>query len=328
MPEPTRRQFATGAAAALLAPAAAPTAFAQRAWPDGQTVKVIVPFPPGGATNLVGRIVADKLAEAWRSPTVVENVPGAGTNLGNDRIAKGPADGSMMLIMSPPLVNNQFLFAKLSYDPEKDFIPLALVAMVPNLLCVRKDLPVDSVADLIAYAKGNPGKLNCASAGIGTSVHLSAELFKRMTGVEMAIVQYRGSGPALTDIVSGNVDLVFDNIGAIVSLARAGQVKALGITKLERSPVAPEYPPVADTIPGFETTSWTGVGVKEGTPREICDIIERDTLAFCRDQTVRERFAAVGIETVGMGAADFTKWLAGERVKWGKLITEQKIRVE
>jgi tripartite-type tricarboxylate transporter receptor subunit TctC len=193
---------------------------------------------------------------------------------------------------------------------------------------VRKDLPVNSVVELIAYAKANPGKLNYASSGVGTTVHLSAELFKRMAGVEMAHVPYRGSAPALNDLLGQNVDLMFDNITSIIPQARAGTVKPLGITTLQRTPLAPEYAPVADTLPGYETISWSGVGVRAGTPQAICDKIEADTRTVCQDPILRERLAGLVAETVGSGSGEFAALIAAERAKWGKLITELKVRVE
>ena len=196
----TRRAFTTGLAAASVAPMAG-VACSQPAYPAGLTVKFVVPFPAGGAQDIVGRVIADRLGALWKVPTIVENVPGAGGNIGIDRVAKGPTDGTQVLIVPPGLATNQFLYNRLAYDPDKDFVLLGLVATVANLLCVRKDLPVNSVAELIAHAKANPGKLNYASSGIGTTVHLSAELFKRTAGVEMVHVAYRGSAPALNDLV-------------------------------------------------------------------------------------------------------------------------------
>lgn len=324
----SRRTFSMGATSGALALAIPSQGIAQQTYPAGQTVRFIVPFPAGGATDLGGRLIADRLSQIWKSPTIVENVPGAGTNIGNDRVAKGPTDGSMVLIMAPPMVVNQFLFSKLSYSPEADIIPVSNVARVPNLLCVRKDLPVGSVADLIAYGKANPNKLNCATAGIGTSVHLSSELFKQMTGLQYANVHYRGSAPAINDLVSGSVDFIFDNIGAIINLARAGAVKPIAITSLERSKLAAEYPTVAETLPGFETASFTGVGVKSGTPREICEVIEKGCLALAKDPTVVERFASLGVETVPMGMSEYQDWIAAERAKWGKIITAMNIKVD
>jgi tripartite-type tricarboxylate transporter receptor subunit TctC len=323
----SRRAFLAGAAAAGVCPAPNP-ARAQQSYPAGLTVKFIVGFPAGGAQDIVGRAIADRLGALWNVPTVVENVAGAGGNLGMDRVAKGPTDGTQICIVPPGIATNQFLYARMPFDPEKDIVPLGMVASVPNLLCVRKDLPVSSVADLVAYAKANPGKLNYASSGIGTTVHLSAELFKRMTGIEMTHVAYRGSAPALNDLVGQSVDLMFDNITSIIGQARGGAVKPLGITLPQRSTLAPEYPAVADTVPGYATTSWTGVGVRAGTPKEICDRIEADTKTICQDPLLRERLAGLVAETVGMNAAEATSYIASERSKWGKLITDLKVRVE
>jgi tripartite-type tricarboxylate transporter receptor subunit TctC len=203
-----------------------------------------------------------------------------------------------------------------------------MVASVPNLLCVRKDLPANSVAELIAYAKANPGTLNYASSGNGTTIHLSAELFKSMTGVDMVHVAYRGSAPALNDLVGQKVDLMFDNITSIIGQARAGSVKPLAITLGQRSSLAPEYPPIADTLPGYSTTSWTGVGVRAGTPKEICDKIEAGTRAICQDPLLKERLAGLVAETVGTNAVDTTAYIASERQKWGKLITDIKLKLE
>src|SRR5262245_55607738 len=322
----TRRAFVAGAAASGLIPAA-DLARAQQGYPAGLTVKFLVGFPAGGAQDIVGRVIADRLGALWKVPTVVENIAGAGGNLAMDRIAKGPADGTQVCIIPPGIATNQFLYSRMPFDPEKDIIALGMVASVPNLLCVRKDLPVNSVAELIAYAKANPGKLNYASSGNGTTIHLSAELFKRMAGVDMVHVAYRGSAPALNDLVGQSVDLMFDNITSIIGQARPGAVKPLGITLTKPSSLAPEYVPIAATLPGYETTSWTAVGVRAGTPKEICDKIEADTRTICQDPMLRERLAALVAETVGSSAAEFTDFIAAERAKWGKLITDLKIRV-
>jgi tripartite-type tricarboxylate transporter receptor subunit TctC len=320
----TRRTFATGLAAAGLVPG---LARAQQDYPAGLTVKFIVGYPPGGGQDVVGRIVADRMGALWKVPTIVENVAGASANLGMDRVAKGHTDGSQILIVPPNISTNQFMFARMPFNPETDIIPLSLVASLPNLLCVRKDLPVNSVPELIAYCKANPGKLNCASPGIGTTVHLSAELFKRMAGVEWATVHYRGSAPALNDLVGQKTDLMFDNITSIINQARAGGVKPIGITTLGRFPLAPEFVPVADTLPGFDTISFSGVGVRTGTPKAICDRIEADTRTICKDPLLRERLTGLVAETVGSTAAEFAAFIASERAKWGKLIADAKIRV-
>lgn len=323
----TRRRFASGVAA-LAAASPLARAVAQTPYPSGQTIKFIVGFAPGGAQDIFGRVVADRLGALWNTPTVVENVAGAGGNLAMDRVAKGSTDGTQIMIIPPGLSTNQFLYSKISFDPEKDLIPLSQTATLGNLLCVRKDLPVNTVAELIAYAKANPGKLNYASSGVGTTVHLSAELFKKAAGVEMAHVAYRGSAPALNDLLGGQVDLIFDNITSIIGHARSGNVKALGITTAKRSSLAPEFPAVAETVPGYETTSWSGVGVRAGTPKEICDKIEADTRKICTDPVLKQRFASLIADPIGSTAVEFAQFVVAERVKWGKLIGDIKLKLE
>ena len=322
----SRRIFTGGLASAGVTSAV--PARAQAAWPAGQSLKFIVGFPAGGAQDIVGRIIADRMGALWNVPTIVENVSGAGGNLGLDRVAKGPADGTQILIVPPGFANNQYLYGRMPFDPEKDIIPLGQVASIPNLLCVKKDLPVTSVAELIAYAKANPGKLNCASSGIGTTIHLSAELFKKMTGCDIVIVHYRGSAQLMNDLLSGTIDMVFDNIPSIIEQARTGNVKPLAVSTMKRSTIAPEYPTVADAVPGYDTTSWIGVGVRAGTPKAICDTIEAGTKAICQDAILKQRLAGLVSESVESSAAEFSTYVAAERVKWGKLITDLKIKVE
>lgn len=323
----TRRAFTAGMATTAAALPLA-RAGAQAAYPGGQTIKFVVGFTPGGAQDIFGRVVADRLGALWNTPTVVENVSGAGGNLAMDRVAKGPTDGTQIMILPPGIATNQFLYSKQPFDPEGDLVPLSQVATLGNLLCVRKDLPVNSVAELIAYAKANPSKLNFASSGVGTTVHLSAELFKRMAGVEMTHVAYRGSAPALNDLLGGQVDLMFDNVTSIIGHARSGAVKGLGITTAKRTPLAPEFPAVSETVPGYDTTSWSGVAVRKGTPKEICDTIEAGARKICQEAFVKEKFAALVAEPVGSSAAEFAQFVKEERVKWGKLITDIKLKIE
>ncbi len=322
----TRRTFSAGA---LAAGVASPSiARAQQAYPAGLQVRFVVGFPAGGAQDIVGRIVADRLGALWGVPTVVENVAGAGGNIAMDRVAKGPNDGTQIMIVPPGFATNQFLYSRMPFDPEKDIIPLGYVASIPNLMCVKKGLPVNTVAELIAYAKANPGKLNYASTSVGTTTHLSGALFAKMTDTNIVVVHYRGSAPAMNDLLSGNVDLIFDNIASIIPQARAGTVKALGITTAKRSPFAPEYPPIGDTVKGYDTTSWVGVGVRAGTPKAICDKIEEGVKIICKDKLLVDRLATLVSEPVGTGAAEFAKFVAAERATWGKLIAEQKIKAE
>ncbi len=328
----TRRTFTQGAinfsAASVGLRMAATNAHAQDAYPAGRTIRIIVPFPPAGAADIVGRLMADRLANKWKGTVLVENVPGGGANIGIDRVAKGPADGTQILIIPPNITTNPFLFDKLPYNAETDIIALSQVTSFPNLLCVRQDLPVNSVAELIAYAKANPGKLNYASSGVGTTIHLSGELFKNMTGIQMTHIPYKGSAPAVNDLLGGQVDLMFDNLPSIIAHARAGKVKPLGITTLKRSPTAPEFIPIADTVPGYAAGSWFGVGVKAGTPQPIQDLIEATVREACTEPMVKERLAGLQAETIGSSRTEFAAFIASERGRWGKLITDLNIKGE
>src|SRR5262245_26228337 len=321
----TRRAVSGGILATGLMPMSAVQA--QRRFPGDQTVKVIVGFPAGGSQDNVGRILAERLSAYWGgAPVVVENVPGAGSNIAFDRVAKGAADGTQILIVPPPLTTNEFLYAKISYDPVKDFIPLGLVVTFPNLLCVRNSLAVKTMAELIAYGKANPGKLNYGSTGIGTSPHLASEMLKRMAGIDFATVHHRGSAPTINSLLSEAVDFAMDNTTSITPHARAGTIRALGITTLKRWPLGEEYVPIADTLPGYEALSFTAVAVRAGTPKEICDSIETAVVAICKEPGFRERMAGMLAEVVGSGASEVGTFLAAERAKWGKLITDLGIR--
>jgi tripartite-type tricarboxylate transporter receptor subunit TctC len=321
----SRRTVAKGLTAAALLPLARP-ALAQTAYPGNQTIKMVVPYPAGGATDVIGRIFADRLQAMWHTSVIVENIAGAAGSIGMDRIAKGPTDGTQILVVPPQISINQFLYAKLAFDPEKDLIPIAQVASLPNILVVRKGLEVNSVKELIAYAKANPGKLNYASSGNGTTIHLSAELFKRMAGVEMNHIPYRGSAPAVNDLVGGQVDLMFDNATSIIGQVRGGTVKPLGVTTLARSPLLPDLAPVAETLPGYDTSSWFGIGVRAGTPNEIIDKIQQSVRAAAQEPIVKERMAAVIADPVVSDRKTFGEFVIAERKKWGTLITDLKIR--
>jgi len=319
----SRRVFSKGLTAAALLPITR-TALAQD-YPGTHNIKVVVPYPAGGATDVIGRIIADRLGVLWHTTLVVENISGAAGSIGMDRIAKGPSDGSQILIVPPQIAINQFLYAKLAFDPEKDLVPIAQIASLPNILVVRKDLAVGSVKDLIAYAKANPGKLNYASSGTGTTVHLSAELFKHMVGVEMNHIPYKGSAPAVNDLVAGQVDLMFDNATSIIGQVQGGTVKALGVTSLKRSPLLPDLPAVAETVPGYDTASWFGVGVRTGTPEAIIKKIEESVHAVTQEAVVKERMAKVIADPVVSDRKIFGDFVVAERKKWGKLITDLKL---
>jgi tripartite-type tricarboxylate transporter receptor subunit TctC len=323
----TRRTTLAGiAAAGVFSPA---IVRAQGAYPAGQTIKMVVPYPAGGATDIVGRVVADALAEVWKVTIVVENISGAAANVGMDRVAKGPTDGTTLFVVPPQIAINQFLYSKLSYDPEKDLVPVSQVSGFSNLLCVKKGMTdIKTVQDLIDFAKKNPGKLNFASSGNGTTIHLSAELFKRMVGIDMVHVAYRGSALALQDLVGGQVDLMFDNLPSIYPQAKEGNVRGLAVTQPTKSRFAPEYPTVAETVPGYDVQSWFGIGVRSGISAEIVKKIETDVVAVCKTATVRDRLNKVGMETIGSSQAEFGQWIEIERKRWGNLIGELKLKVD
>jgi tripartite-type tricarboxylate transporter receptor subunit TctC len=277
---------------------------------------------------VIGRIVAERLQAMWRANVIVENISGAAGSIGMDRVAKGPTDGSQILVVPPQIAINQFLYSKLAFDPERDLLPVAQVARLPNILVIRKSLEANTVKDFIAYAKANPGKLNYASAGNGTTSHLSAELMKRMTGIELNHIPYRGSAPAANDVVAGQVDLMFDNATSIIGQVRGGGVKALGVTSLNRSPLLPDMPAVSETVAGYDTASWFGIGVRAGTPDEIVDRIEQGVRAATQEAAVKERFATLIADPVLSDRKSFGAFVAAERKKWGALITDLKLRIE
>jgi tripartite-type tricarboxylate transporter receptor subunit TctC len=324
----SRRTLGKGLLAAAMVPAAR-TARAQGSWPGNLTIKLVVPYPAGGATDVIGRIAADRLAAMWHTNVIVENIAGAAGSIGMDRVAKGPTDGSMLLMVPPQIAINQYLYAKLAFDPEKDLVPIAQIASLPNILVVKKQLAeVNSVNDLIAYAKANPGKLNYASSGNGTTIHLSAELFKSMTGTSMNHIPYRGSAPAVNDLLGGQVDLMFDNATSIIGQVRGNTVKTLGVTSLKRSPLLPDLPAVSETVPGYDTASWFGIGVRAGVPAGVIEKVEEGARALAQEAVVKERLAAVIADPVVSDRKTFGAFVEAERKKWGTLIKELNIKLD
>ena len=294
-------------------------------YPGSRAIRLVVPFPPAGATDIIGRLWAEKIGQLWGVNIVVENKPGAGGNIGTEQVARGEQDGSQLLIVSVGMATNQYLYPRLTYDPVADFRPVSLLALVPNLLVAGKHVPANTVAELIAHAKANPGKLSFGSSGVGTSVHLSGELFKRMAGVDMVHVPYRGTAPATQDLIGGRIELIFDNITQAVTHVRAGSIKALGITTARRSPVAPEFAPVADTLPGFDVSSWFAIFAPKGAPDAVVEKLHADTVRVMADPQMRERMAQLGAETVAGSPAELAAFLRAEMDKWGRLITDAKI---
>jgi tripartite-type tricarboxylate transporter receptor subunit TctC len=314
-----RRLVLGGLAGALAAPA---IGSAQSAWPKSGTIRLIVPFPPAGATDVIGRIVAEKLSASWGNQIVIENKGGAGGNIGTDQAAKSAPDGNTILVVSVGMATNPFLYKSLSYDPVRDFEPVTLLAMVPNILITPPNHPAKDIAEFVAMAKKDGGKMSFGSSGIGTSVHLSGELFNKLTGAKMVHVPYRGTAEAKNDLMAGRLDCIFDNITAALPQARGGQVKALGITTAKRSALAPELPPVNETVPGFDVSSWFALFVPKGTPAAIVAKMNADAKAALADASVADRLGKLGAEIVGSSPAELAAFLKSESDKWGSLIRE------
>ncbi len=315
-------RFAAGLVAVVAASLfAASLAFAQAAYPS-KPIRMVVPFPPGGTTDILARAVAQKLTEAWSQQVIVDNRPGAGGNIGSDLVAKAPPDGYTLLMGTVGThAINPSLYARMPYDAQKDFAPVILVAGVPNVLEVNPSLPVHTVQELIAYARANPGKLNFASSGNGTSIHLSGELFKAMTGVKMTHVPYKGSAPALADLVGGQVQLMFDNLPSSLGLIKGGKLRAIAVTSTARSSALPDVPTIAESgLPGYEASSWFGVLAPARTPPAIVDKLNAAIGAWLASPEAKEKLASQGAVAAGGTPADFARYIASETVKWAKVV--------
>jgi tripartite-type tricarboxylate transporter receptor subunit TctC len=291
-------------------------------------VRWVVPFTPGAGTDTTARLVAQRLSERFGQQFVIENKPGAGTNIGTEAVINAPADGYTLLLVSPANAINATLYRKLAFDFRRDMVPVAAIMTVPNVMDVTPSLPVRTVAEFIAYAKAHPGKINMASAGTGTSVHLSGELFKAMAGVDLVHVPYRGSGPALNDVIAGQVDLIFNNMPSSISLVQSGKVRALAVTTATRSDLWPDVPTVAETVPGYEASAWYGLGVPKGTPPEIVATLNRAVNELLADPQMRTRLAELGGTLLPGSPEDFSRLIADETDKWGKLITSLRLSAD
>jgi tripartite-type tricarboxylate transporter receptor subunit TctC len=293
-------------------------------------IKLIVPFPAGGTTDIVARTIGQELTKTWGQQVIVENRPGAGGNIGSEAVAKAPADGYTLLMGTVGTHGiNASVYKKLPYDAVKDFAPITLATSVPNILVVHPALPVKSVKELIAYAKANPGKLNFASSGNGTSIHLAGELFKTMTGVQMTHVPYKGSAPALTDLLGGQVQLMFDNMPSALPHVKTGKLRALAVTAAKRSPATPDLPTIAESgVPGFEATSWFGLLAPAGTPKEIVTKLNKEVVRILKTPDVKERLLAQGAEPVGNSPEQFAGHIKAEIVKWRKVVEVSGAQVD
>ena len=316
-------------ALALLLVAVSSAVWAQGTWPS-RPIRFIVPFPPGGATDILARAAAQKLTEAWGQSVVVDNRPGAGGNIGSELVAKAAPDGYTLEMgtVGTHAINSS-LYAKMPYDHVKDFTPIILVAGVPNVLEVNPELPVHSVAELIAYAKANPGKLNFASSGSGTSIHLSGELFKVMAGVQMTHIPYKGSAPAMQDLLGGQVQLMFDNLPPSLPQIKAGKLRALAVTTATRAPALPDVPTIAEAgLPGYESSSWFGLLAPTGTPRDIVVKLNAEIASWLATPEAREKLTAIGAIAMGGTPEDFARHIAAETTKWAGVVKASGAKVD
>jgi tripartite-type tricarboxylate transporter receptor subunit TctC len=298
-----------------------------QAWPT-RFIRMVVPFPPGGGTDSVGRIVAARLSEMWGQQVVIENRGGAGSNLGSEAVARADPDGYTILFASLPLAINRFVYSSLSYDPVADFAPITLMCRFPNLMAVPNSSPAKSVGEFIAHAKQNPG-LTFASSGIGTSPHLCGELFKRMANLEMTHVPYRGAGPALNDLIPGRVDMMFNTMGAMLPHARSGQVRALAVSTGQRFATVPDIPTVAESgLPGFDVSAWYALFAPAKTPRDIVARMNADTVAALADAGVKKKLEDLGLEVVGSTPDELGTMFQAEMAKWGPVIKAANITAQ
>lgn len=324
----TRRHFlqtAACGAATLIAPRG--FAIGSPSYPS-HSVKWVVPYAPGGATDVLSRLICQRLSDRLGQTFVVENKPGAGSNIGTQAVITSAPDGYTLLLTSTANAINASFDPALPYDFAKGITPVAGVARIPLVLVVNNDLPVKSVADFIAYAETNPGKMSIASSGIGTSLHLSGELFKSMAGVQFTHVPYRGSAPGLTDVMSGQIQGMFDNVTSSFELVRAGKLRALGVTTRERSETLPDVPPIADTLPGYETSSFYGVGAPYDTPREIVDLLNREVGTALSEAEIKARIAELGAIPLHGNSGEFGGMLIGETDRWRKVVEFSGIKKE
>ena len=326
-----RRRSLVAFAAATLAPR---SLLAQGAWP-GRTVRIVVPFAPGGTTDILARALAPELAKAFGQSFIVENKAGAGGNLGADIVAKSSPDGHTLLMGTVGTqAINPSLYPKMPYDAAKDFVPITLVAGVPNVLVMNpakaKSAGITDVRTLIAYARANPGKLNMASSGNGTSIHLAGELFKSMTGTYMVHFPYKGSGPALLDLIGGTMDLMFDNLPSALPHVKGGKLIALAVTSSERSAALPDVPTVAEAGPvkGYEATSWFGLLAPAGTPADIVQRVQQESAKALASPALKERLLSQGAIPGGMSSAEFGRFIAAETKKWAAVVKASGAKVD
>jgi tripartite-type tricarboxylate transporter receptor subunit TctC len=308
----------------LLAPL---VAFAQ-AWP-AKPVRMIVPFAAGGATDVVARLLAQKLTEAWGQSVVVENRAGAGGNIGGDAVAKSPPDGYTLLMASGAIViAGPHMYKSLPYDPTRDLVPITNIATGPQVIAIANNVPVKDLSELIAYAKSHPKKLNYGSAGIGAQTHLAAENFAQAAGIELTHVPYKGESAAITDLMGGQIQIVTANLSAALAFVREGKIRALAVTSRERNPSLPDVPAASEVLPGFENSGWFGLLAPAGTPKDVIDKVYRDSAKIVLSDEFRGKLAQLGMVPVANSPAEFSASNRRESARWERIIRERGIVVD
>jgi tripartite-type tricarboxylate transporter receptor subunit TctC len=321
-----RRKFLHLAAGAAALPTVSRMAWAQ-AYPT-RSARIIAPFAAAGSTDILARLMGQWLSERLGQQFIVENRPGAGTNIGTEVVVRAPADGYTLLLVGTPSAINATLYPNLNFNFLRDITPVAGLIRVPNVMVVHPSFPARTVPELIAYAKTNPGKINHASSGVGSANHMTAELFKAMTGVHIVHVPYRGAAPALTDLLAGQVQLSFDTIPSLIEYVRAGKLRALAVSTATRSEALPDVPTLSEFVPGYESSAYFGVGVPANTPAEIVHTLNTEINAGLADPKLRARLIDLGGLVLGGSPSDFKSHIAQETEKWGKVIRAANIKAE
>ncbi len=321
-----RRTFLRLAAGAAALPALSRIALAET-YPS-RPVRIVVPVPPGGALDIIARLMGQWLSEHLGQPFVVENRPGAATNIGIEAVVRAPADGYTLLLIPGSVTVNATLYEKLNFDFIRDIVPIAMISSLPLVMEVNLSVPARTVPEFIAYAKANPGKISMASSGNGTPQHVSGELFKMMTGVDMVHVPYHGGAPALTDLMGGQVQVYFSPLPESIATIQAGQVRALAVTTAKRSKALPDVPTVGESVTGFEASTWQGIGAPMNTPAEIVAELNKEINAALADPKIKDRLANLGSMPMPMSPAEFQSFIVAETEKWGKVIRAANIRAE
>ena len=321
-----RRTFLNLLAGAAALPGVSRIAGAE-AYPS-RPVRIVVPVPPGGALDIIARLIGQWLSDHLGQTFVIENRPGAGTNLGVEAVARAPADGYTLLLIPQSVTTNATLYQHLNFDFIRDIVPIAMISSLPLVMEVSLSNPAKTVPDFIAWVKANPGKVSMASGGTGSASHIGGEFFKMTTGIDMLHVPYRGGAPAVTDLMGGQVQVYFSPLPESISVIKGGKVRALAITTAKRSASLPDVPTVGESIPGFEVSTWQGIGAPKNTPAEIVATLNKDINAALADGTIKARLAELGSEPMPMTIAEFEKRVVDETAKWAKVIRETKIPMQ